>query len=468
MAEWSDVRYATTRDGVHLAYQDAGEGPDLLLITEGFLPIDALDDEPHLAGALRRIAGFSRAIRFNRRGIGLSDRSAPDVPPTLDQWLDDTEAVLDAAGCRDAVIVGDTGGALVAAGLAALRAHRVRSLVLVNGYARFFAGPDHPSGEDPAFIDRVRARLRDPDHPDGPFDVLGHLAPSVADDVRFRSWWDSSGRRGASPGTAWALRDVIERLDLRGLLPDIDVPTLVLHRAGTRALHVGQSRLLAERIPGARYVELPGEDTLWYVGDTDRLIDEIEAFVTGETPRPARAADVLTVLFTDIVDSTARAASLGDRRWTELFDRYEQAAYRHAGHWGGTYVKSTGDGSLTTFDGPLRAVECARALRTEAAMLGLNLRCGLHTGRVERRGRDIAGIAVHVAARVLGLAEPGEIVMTSVTADLLAGSAIPLRHKGDSELKGVPGRWALVTIGSASTPGGETGPGPGRGSGSDG
>src|ERR1043165_6252754 len=193
MAEWSDVRYARTRDGLHLAYQEAGQGPDLLLFLEGFVPIDAMDEEPHLSGALRRMAEFSHVIRFNRRGVGLSDRPGPDAPPTLEQWLDDAEAVLDAVGCHDVIAFGDTGGALIATGFAALRPHRVRSLVLVNGYAKFFAGPDHPAGGG-----------------------------------------------GASPGLAWALRHVIEHLDLRDLLPTIDVPTLVLHRVDAQALDVEQ------------------------------------------------------------------------------------------------------------------------------------------------------------------------------------------------------------------------------------
>jgi len=446
MAEWSDVRYARTRDGLHLAYQEAGQGPDLLLFLEGFVPIDAMDEEPHLSGALRRMAEFSHVIRFNRRGVGLSDRPGPDAPPTLEQWLDDAEAVLDAVGCHDVIAFGDTGGALIATGFAALRPHRVRSLVLVNGYAKFFAGPDHPAGEDPAFIENVQARLRDANHPDGPFDVVRHLAPSVADDGRFRAWWDGVGRRGASPGLAWALRHVIEHLDLRDLLPTIDVPTLVLHRVDAQALDVEQGRLLARRIPGARYVELPGPDILWYIGDTDELLDNIGLFVTGARHHRDPSADLVTVLFADIVDSTATAAAFGDERWNRLFDRYEEAAYRHVTSRGGIYVKSTGDGSLAAFDGPVRGVECAGALRAEAEELGLALRCGLHTGPVERRGRDIAGMAVHVAARVMARADPGEVLMTRNTAELLAGAAISLRSRGTWELKGVPGRWALHAV----------------------
>ena len=451
MAEWSDVMYARTRDGVHLAYQEAGSGPDLLLLLDGFVPIDSMDDEWRLAGALRRIAGFSHAIRFDRRGIGLSDPTTPDAPPTLEQWLDDAEAVLDAAGCRDAIVLGDRAGTCIAAGLAALRPHRVRSLVLVNGFARFLSAPDHSSGADPALIEHVRERVLQPDHPDGPFDIIRFLAPSVADDVRFRAWWDRTGRRAASPATARSLRHVIEHLDVRGLLPSIAVPTLVVHRrdVATAGCEVEQGRLLAQRIDRSRYVELPGPDAVWYVGDTDRLLDEIEAFATGEPPIREPRGDLLTVLFTDIVDSTAQAAALGDHDWTQLLDRYEEAAHRQVLRWRGIYVKSTGDGSLAAFDGPIRAVQCAIALSAEATDLGLELRCGLHTGPVERRGRDVGGMAVHVAARVLSRAGPGEVLATGVTADLLVGSPVDVHERGDAELKGVPGRWRLCATSQA-------------------
>jgi class 3 adenylate cyclase/pimeloyl-ACP methyl ester carboxylesterase len=429
-----------------LAFQEAGSGPDLLLFLEGFIPIDTMDDEPHLGAALRRLASFSHAIRFDRRGIGLSDPSGPDSPPTLEQWLDDAEAVLDALGCRQATLLGDRGGALIAAGFAALRPNRVRSLVLINGFAKFLAGPGHPCGEDPAFIANIRDRMLDPNHPDGPFDIIDHLAPTVAHDVRFRQWWDGAGRRGASPATVLSLRNVLEHLDLRELLPGVDVPTLVVDRPEANFPRPGQCRLLAECIPGARHVELPGRDALWFVGETDSLLNEVEAFVTGVRREGQPVADTLTVLFTDIVDSTGRAAALGDHEWTQLFDHYEEIAHRHTTESGGVYVKSTGDGSLATFDGPIRAIRCASAIRADVAEIGLVLRCGLHTGTVERRGHDIAGMAVHVAARLLNLAGIEEILVTGITADLLAGSGIDLRDRGEFTLKGVPGLWRICSV----------------------
>jgi len=429
-----------------LAFQEAGSGPDLLILLEGFIPIDTMDDDPHLGGALRRLATFSHAIRFNVRGIGLSDPAGPDSPPSLEQWLDDAEAVMDAVGCREATVLGDRGGALIAVGLAALRPSRVHSLVLINGFAKFLGGPDHPCGEDPAFIANLRDRLLNENHPDGPFDIIDHLAPSVAADVRFRQWWDRAGRRGASPATVMSVRNVLENLDVRDLLPGISVPTLVLDRPEANFPRSGQSRLLAEGIPDARHIELPGPDALWFVGDTGALLDQVEPFVTGVRRDAPSPAETLTVLFTDIVDSTARAATLGDQDWTQLFDRYEQAAYGHTTGSGGAYVKSTGDVSLATFDGPIRAVRCASAIRAEAAKLGLELRCGLHTGPVEWRGHDIAGMAVHVAARLLHLAGSAEILVTGITADLLAGSGLTVLEQGDAELKGVPGRWRICAV----------------------
>jgi class 3 adenylate cyclase/pimeloyl-ACP methyl ester carboxylesterase len=446
MNRWSDVRYARTPDGVHLAYQEAGTGPPLLLLIEGFVPIEDMDDEPRLSAALSRIGTFSHAIRFDRRGIGLSDPSPRDAPPTLEQWLDDVETVLDAAGVGEAVVVGDRGGALIGLGLAALRPRRVHSLVVVNGFARFMAADDHPHGADPAFMVEVGKRLFDTQHPEGPFDIIGHLAPSAAEDTRFREWWDRAGRRGASPSTARALRAVIESLDLRALLPEIRTPLLVIHRDAATIPSVEQGRYIAERVPGARYVEVPGPDAVWYVGETAQMLDEIEHFVTGSPHRHDQPDETMTVLFTDIVDSTSRAAALGDTRWSQLFDRYEAAAHRSIGQRGGSYVKSTGDGSLAVFDGPVRAVEAARELRSAAADLGLPIRTALHTGAVEQRGRDIAGLAVHVAARVLGAAGEGEILITDATARLLSGAPIGLTNRGEHNLRGVPGTWTIYSV----------------------
>jgi class 3 adenylate cyclase len=288
--------------------------------------------------------------------------------------------------------------------------------------------------------------MLNPNHPDGPFDIIDHLAPSVAHDLRFREWWDHAGRHGASPATVVSLRQVIEHLDLRNLLAEVDVPTLVMHRPAANFPHAEQCRILAECIPRARHVELPGRDSLWFIGDTEPLLDEVEVFMTGTHRERASNAAVCTILFIDIVGSTALAAALGDHEWTRLFDRYEEAVHRQTTSLGGMYARSTGDGSLATFDGPIRAVRSAIAVRAEVAELGLTIRCGLHTGPLERRGRDIAGIAVQVAARLLGLAGEGEILVTGTTADLPSGSGIGVQERGDSELKGVPGQWRVCSV----------------------
>jgi class 3 adenylate cyclase len=327
---------------------------------------------------------------------------------------------------------------MIALALAALRPARVRSVVIMNGFAKFMASDNHPCGADPEFVKHVNERLFDVDHPDGPFDIVRYLAPSAADDVRFRDWWNRAGRRGASPATARALRSVIETLDVRDLLPAVDVPTLVLHRTDAALPAVQQGQYIAERVPRSRFLGLPGADAIWFVGDTEPMLDEIEGFVTGTTGTRERDRAARTVVLTDIVDSTTRASALGDREWSRLFDSYEAAAYRQVARFDGTYVKSTGDGSLAVFDGPVRAVRAAAALRADATALGVQLRIGIHTGTVEYRGDDIAGVAIHLAARVLGAARPGETLVTSSTAQLLAGADVTLEDRGTHALKGLP------------------------------
>ena len=445
MRRWSDVKYARTGDGLHLAYQEAGEGSALLLLVDGFIPIESMDDEPRLAAAMERLAGFGHVIRFDRRGIGLSDRAPDGSRPTLEQWLDDAEAVLDAAECDEAVVVGDRGGALIAIGLAALRPRRVRSMILVNGFAKFMASVDHPIGVDPQFMAETRERLFDPQHPDGPFDIIGYLAPSAADDVRFRAWWDRAGRHGASPATARALRAAIEDLDVRDLLPQVEVPTLVIHRTDAAAPRVEQGRLLAQRIPGASIVELPGADSVWYVGEVEEMLDQMERFVTGGRPEGIRE-QVATVLFADIVDSTARAAAIGDQSWGRLFDAYEAAAHREVTRCNGVYIKSTGDGSLAIFDAPVSAADASQGIRRAAERLGLAVRIGLHTGPVERWGRDVTGLAVNVAARIMSFAREGETLMSAPTAESLRGSSFQAVERGAFEFKGVPGVWDVHAI----------------------
>lgn len=442
------TRYARTRDGVHVAYQVLGEGPlSLLLVTEGFIPIDSMDSEPTLAHCLRRLRTFTRVIRFNRRGIGLSDPVAPTSPPTLEDWVDDCMAVLDAAGCQQAAIMGNADAALVALLAAAIHPTRVSAVVVINAFPRYCAAPDFPFGHAPAFVEEITASATRPEGGGEGFDLLSLLAPSVAGDKRFRDWWDHAGRHGASPATAQAFRRVIEGSDIRAVLPSIHVPSLVLQRENNPLHPVEFGRYLAEHISGARYVELPGDDMLWWI-DAEVLLDEIEDFLTGRRASTNPDRVLQTVLFTDIVDSTALAVRLGDRRWRQMLDEYESMVTSLVEGLGGRVIKETGDGTLAAFDGPVRAVQCARSIRSEVAQLGMKVRAGLHTGEVEIRGDDIAGVTVHVAARIQAAAQPGEILLSDAVVDLTAGTTVDLVDRGEHQLKGVPGRWRLFAVGT--------------------
>ena len=444
VAEVARTQYAKNGD-VHLAYQALGDGPiDLLLLEADFIPTDAWDEQPLLAHAIRRLASFSRLIRCDRRGIGCSDPITAATPPTLEQWMDDSLAVLDAVGsARPSVMATNDAGTLGVL-LAATHPHRVRSLVLVNAFARGIQAPDYPWG----WPEDVAIKMMDDTVEPGE-DIgwgVGLVAPSMAGDDDFRQWWDRAGNRGASPATARALLEVYLRSDVRDILGVIDVPTLVVHRTADKATVVESGRYLAEHIPRAKLVELPGADDFFWVGDADSLIDQVEEFLTGTRPRPELERALATVLFTDIVDSTRRASALGDLRWRRLLDQHDQICARHIEGHRGRIVKSTGDGVLATFDGPARAIACAASLRGVLQPLGVEIRSGIHTGEIEQRGDDIGGIAVHIAARIQTLAEPGQCLVSRTVTDLVAGSGIEFVDRGEHDLKGVAGRWRLFSV----------------------
>jgi class 3 adenylate cyclase len=338
--------------------------------------------------------------------------------------------------------------------LAATYPDRVTKLIIVNGFARLRRADDYPAGVPGPLLDRfVEANIH-PEDEEVAFklksgeraDVLSVGAPSVSGDPAFRRWWDRAGRRGASPATAKALLGVAYNADVRSLLPVISAPTLVLHRRDEPVFRIGHGRYLAEHIPGAKLVELPGADTLYWVGDTELMLDEIEEFLAGHRSGAAAERVLATVLFSDIVDSTRRAASLGDREWKALLDRHDEAVQRQITQARGRLVKTTGDGCLATFDGPGRAIACAAAMRDELRAIGLDIRVGLHTGEVERRGDDIGGIAVHIGARIGSLAGSGEILTSSTVKDLVTGSGIEFADRGEHALKGVPGVWRVFAV----------------------
>jgi class 3 adenylate cyclase len=441
-----EIRYAKS-DDVNIAYQVFGvDSPDLLAFSSAVLPIDGMHDEPSLASFDERLASFSRVIRFDRRGVGMSDPIALDNPPTLEQWVHDAVAVLDAAGSDRAALFAPRDSSLQAILLAATYPDRVTSLVIVNGTARTAQAEDYSFGVPQRLLDSFLAVNMEPDAVERGFDYLALAAPGVAGDSAFRAWWNRAGQRGASPAAARAIQAVYLQADVRPLLPMVQAPTLVIHRRDNASIRVGHGRYLAEHIPGAKYLELPGADDLYWVGQTDAMLDEIEEFLTGARRAPDPDRILATVLFTDIVDSTRQLAALGDSRWRDLLDRHDGMVRQHLRRFRGQEIKTTGDCILATFDGPARAVTCACAIRSSAAQLGLEVRAGVHTGEIEVRGDDIGGMAVHIASRVQALAEPSEVLVSRTVVDLIVGSGIATTDRGEHALRGVPGNWRLFAV----------------------
>jgi class 3 adenylate cyclase len=432
---------------VDIAYQVLGEGPfDLLLYSGSTIPIECVDDEPSMARFQRRLASFSRVIRFDRRGVGLSDRGSPTALPSHGDWVQDALAVLDDLGTERAAIFAPFTGIVEGVMLAAMQSERVSGLVVVNGAARAGWAPDYPVGLPQEVADAASAVAGDPDEVEHGYDSLAMFAPSVASNPVFRSWWDRSGNLGATPAMARWLVNVTLTIDIRDLLPRVRVPTLILHRANMEILNVEHGRYLARHIPGARYVELPGADILYWVGDTGPMLDEIEEFLTGVRGGAGSERVLATVLFTDIVGSTNRAAQLGDERWRDLLDRHDQSVRSQIERFRGREVKTVGDGFLATFDSPGRAIECALAIRETLGTLDIDVRTGIHTGEIEVREDDVAGMAVHIGARISALAGPGEVLVSSTVKDLVVGSTAKFTERGAHELKGVPGLWRLFAV----------------------
>ena len=446
MAESPEIQYAKSGDR-HVGYQVLGEGPiDVLALNTGCNIWIDRDDEPHWSRFDRRLASFSRVIRFDPSGVGLSDPLASGSGPTIECWTQDALAVLDSVGSSRPALLGVSTGGLIAMLFSATYPERTSALVLVHCFARMGRDLDYPWGWPQEIIDHFMDAVTDPGYRGDVVDDLAMSAPSLANDVEFRSWWKRAGERSASPATARAQDVVTTSADVRSVLPLINTPTLVLHRVDNPFVLVGQGRYLAEHIAGAKLMELPGEDHLPFAGDTDTLLGEIEEFLTGTRGTPNTDRALATILFTDIVESTTRAAGTGDRRWRELLDNHDRMAGRQVHRFGGRQVKTTGDGILATFDGPARAIQCGLAICDGAHQLGVEVRVGVHTGEVERRGDDVAGIGVHIAARVEARAQPGEVWVSRTVTDLVTGSRITFRDRGEHPLKGVPGVWRLFSV----------------------
>jgi class 3 adenylate cyclase len=438
-----ETHHTRSADGTNLAYQVSGDGPPDLLFLHGVaLPIDLLSEDPGFVRFRRRLDSFSRTIWFDRRGRGASEGNPRD---SLPGYIFDADllAVLDALGLdRPALVAeGSSGGRAIH--FSATQPERVNSLILVNTFAHYLREDGYPWGLAPESLDTYFATIKERWGTPAGLEVI---APSRVADERFRAWYARSARVAVGPDLVADMVRASYEADVRTLLPSISVPTLVLHRNGNRLIALGAGRHLAEHIPHAKFVVLPGEDHLFFVGDTDALVDEIEEFLTGA--RSGADGDVLTmtVLFTDIVASTEHQARVGPREWSRLTDHHDAmvraALARHRGH----EVKTTGDGFLVTFDATARGLRCAADILAGATDMGLTVRAGVHAGDVEVRGNDIAGLAVTIAKRVCDLAGPGQVLVTRTVADQVVGSGISFEDDGDRELKGVPGVWRLFAV----------------------
>ena len=434
-----ETRYAKSGD-VNIAYQVVGDGPfDLVLVPGHVSHVEIAWEEPSYARFVRRLASFSRLILFDKRGTGLSDRVSVDKLPTWEERMDDVRAVMDTVGSERAAQMGVFDGASISAAFAATYPERTSALVFYGEFAK--PSDFHPTAEQLQIVlDAIEQSW-------GQGMDLPRFAPSRADDPHFKRWWARLERLGASPSAAVSLQRMnMQPSGTSYILSSVHVPTLVLHRTGDRAVSVEEGRYAAEHIPGAKYVELPGEDHLPFVGDADAILDEVQEFLTGVRPAPEPDRVLATVLFTDIVGSTQRAAELGDRRWRDLLDSYYGLARRELDRFRGRELKTMGDGFLATFDGPARGIRCACAVSDSAAELGLDIRAGLHTGECEMIGEDVGGIAVHIGARVAAEAMAGEVLVSSTVKDLVAGSGLEFEDRGPRRLKGVPDEWRLFAV----------------------
>jgi len=434
-----ETHYAKSGD-VNIAYQVVGDGPPDLVLVPGFVSHLENDwDEPRSAHFLERLASFSRLIRFDKRGTGLSDR--PGGLPDLETRMDDVRAVIDAVGSERPALFGYSEGGPMCCLFAATYPDRTTALVLYGTYAKRV----DPDGDYPwvATWEQRQAYADQVERDWGLESDLGTMAPNA--DAALTAWWRARARASASPGAARALILMNSRIDVRQVLPTIRVPTLVLHRSGDRDSRPEEGRYVADRIPGARFVELAGEDHIPWI-DADQIVDEVEEFLTGVRRGPEPDRVLATVLLTDIVGSSERAAELGDRRWRELLETHHALVRGELARWRGREVDTAGDGFLATFDGPARAIRCACAIRDGLHALGVEIRAGLHTGECEIIDGKVGGIAVHTGARVAARAEPGEVLVSGTVRDLIAGSRIELEDRGVHSLKGIPGEWPLLAV----------------------
>ncbi len=437
-----DTRYAKAPDGTSIAYQVVSDGPiDLVYASGIWSNVELMWEEPAWARFLERLASFSRLILFDMRGVGLSDRG-PE-PPSIELQRDDVEAVLDAADSEAAVVFGGARAASMALLFAATHPDRTNALVLYAPVAKTVSAPDFPHGKSPReqadFVERFVQEV-------GTARNLDLQAPSVADDERFVAWWARFERLVASPSAYEELARIFTDVDVRRVLPAIHVPTLVLHRRGDRIVSRPQVAYVAEQIDNAKLVEFDGDDHLPFIGDGDTIVDEVEEFVTGSRPVPEIDRVLATVLFTDIVGSTERQAALGDRGWKDLMEQHHAAVRAQLARYRGLEQDTAGDGFYVRFDGPARAIRCAREIVDAVRPLGIQVRAGLHAGECEVVEGKCTGLSVTIGARVMAHAGPSEVLVSQTVKDLTAGSDLTFEDAGEHELKGVPDRWHLYRV----------------------
>ena len=431
----------TESGGVDIAYQTFGSGPnDIVCVPGWFTNVELTWENPSLARFYDRLGSFSRVILFDKRGTGLSDRDAQAC--TLEERMDDMRAVMDAVGSERASVFGTSEGGPMCALFAATYPERTASLIIAGGYARRTRAEGYPWGMAHEDYDKVVARVKDDW---GTAIDIGIRAPSLAHDESFLRHWARYIRMSVSPKTAAAYADMNRDIDVRDILPSIRVPTLIFHSIGDRVCHIENGRFFAREIPGAQLIEIESDDHLIYTDENERILPEVEQFITGKHGRAEADSVVCTIMFTDIVGSTQMATDIGDRKWSELLSAHNNEVRDLLAVHRGTEIKSTGDGFHATFDGPARAIRCAHHLHESLENLGLGIRIGLHTGECVIDGGHIEGIAVHIAARVADLADTGEVVVSQTVKDLVAGSGIAFTERGEHELRGIEGAWRLYS-----------------------
>jgi class 3 adenylate cyclase/pimeloyl-ACP methyl ester carboxylesterase len=440
-----ETRYVRAADGIHIAYQVVGDSDIDLVLSLGFVShLEHLWEEPALARFLRRLASFTRLIIFDRRGTGMSDRPPGGGAPLLEDRVNDIAAVMDAVGSERAVMMGNSETGAVALLFAATHPKRTRAVV---GYGTYGAGggdteptyPWVPDPEDEESYDEIarmwgRGLL-----------FLDDFAGDAANDPHYREWFAKLERLSASPGAAVALAKVSAGTDVRDVLPTISVPTLILHKRNDAVIPLEEGKYIADRVPGAKFVELPGSGHWPWIGD-EHVVEEIQEFLTGIRDVAESDRVLATVMFLDVVDSTKYAAEIGDRRWSDLLETFHHVVRREIDRHRGTELDTAGDGFFIVFDGPAKAIRCATALLDAVKPLGIQIRVGIHTGECERVGSKIAGLGVVIGARICSLAGPGEILVSRTVADLVVGSALGFESAGEHDLKGVPGSWRLYRL----------------------